>query len=153
MQDRTVDETVRPVCPGCGYVHFRDPKLVVVTLITGDGRVLLVQRDIDPGRGLWALPGGYVDWNEHPEAAAVRECAEEIHTRVVLDGLFQIVHVVTGSGVGIVIVAYRGHIVEGSPQAGHEVQAVTYFPLDALPPLAFESHRRLLHDLALQPVR
>lgn len=148
LREQPLDGVPRPTCAECGYVHFRDPKLVAVTLLTRDGRVLLVQRDIEPGRGGWGLPGGYVDWDEHPEAAAVRECAEEIHTRVALDGLFRIVQLVTEAGVGLVITAYRGHIVEGEPEAGHEVQAVGYFALDALPPVAFASHRRLLADLA-----
>ncbi len=151
LHQQQVDGTPRAVCAGCGYIHFRDPKLVAVTLLMENGRVLLVQRDIEPGRGKWGLPGGYVDWNEHPETAAVRECAEEIHARVQLNGLFRIVQVVTASETGIVIVAYRGRVIEGTPEAGHEVRAVNYFSLDALPPLAFESHGRLLRELAGTP--
>jgi ADP-ribose pyrophosphatase YjhB (NUDIX family) len=150
LREQTVDGTARAVCPQCGYIHFRDPKLVAVALITRGDQVLLVQRDIEPGRGLWSLPGGYVDWDEHPEAAAVRECAEEIRAQVALRGLFRIVQVVTPARVGIVIMAYRGDIVDGQPEVGHEVQQVAYFPLHQLPPLAFESHGRLLGELALQ---
>ncbi len=150
LREQAVDGTARAVCPQCGYIHFRDPKLVAVTLITKGDHVLLVQRDIEPARGLWSLPGGYVNWDEHPEAAAVRECAEEIRARVELRGLLGIVQVITPAKVGIVIMAYRGDIVDGEPQVGHEVQQVAYFPLHQLPPLAFESHRRLLGDLALQ---
>ncbi|TMB66813.1 MAG: NUDIX domain-containing protein, partial [Chloroflexi bacterium] len=61
-------------CPKCDRIFFRNPKVVVIALIEDAGRVLLGRRDIEPGRGLWGLPGGYVDWNEHPEAALVREC-------------------------------------------------------------------------------
>src|SRR5207247_33033 len=66
------------VCPGCDRIFFRNPKVVVTALIEEQGRVLLVLRDIEPGRGLWGMPGGFVDWDEHPEVAMVRECREEV---------------------------------------------------------------------------
>ena len=54
----------RPVCPNCGWIYFADPKVAVAALITQENEVLLVRRTVDPQRGLWALPAGYVDAGE-----------------------------------------------------------------------------------------
>lgn len=137
------------VCPSCETTFFRDPKLVVTALIEQDGRVLLVQRDIEPGRGLWGLPGGYVDWNEHPETAMVRECEEETGAQVVPQGLARVLHVVRDDQ-GIVILAYRASLIGGELTARDEVQDVAWFKPDAFPPLAFATHRQLLLDWATE---
>ncbi len=133
------------VCPHCETIFFRDPKLVVTGLIEHDGRVLLVQRDIEPGRGLWGLPGGYVDWDEHPEQAVVRECEEETGAQVAPQGLLSVQHVRMDDH-GIVILAYRAELKGGEVTARDEVQQVGWFKPEALPPLAFASHRQVLQD-------
>ncbi len=131
------------VCPGCDRIFFRNPKVVVTALIEDQGRVLLVLRDIEPGRGLWGLPGGFVDWDEHPEVAMVRECREEVLVTVEPIELLAIQHVVHEDE-GIVVLPYRARLAAGHPAAGDEVQEVGWFHPDRLPPLAFSSHRKIL---------
>jgi len=67
----------RPVCPACGYIVFYDPKVAVGALVEHEGKVLLVRRRYDPGKGGWALPAGFVEIDEGPVAAAIRECRED----------------------------------------------------------------------------
>ena len=136
------------VCPNCQRIFFRNPKVVVTALIEADGLVLLVRRDIEPGRGLWGLPGGYVDWDEHPEQAMKRECEEETGARVEADGLISVQHVIMENE-GIVILSYRASL-RGADgiSAREEVQEVGWFGPNALPPLAFKSHRNVLQAWA-----
>ena len=133
------------VCPQCDRIFFRNPKVVVSALIEEGGRVLLVLRDIEPGRGLWGMPGGYVDWDEHPEAALIRECMEEALVRIEPQDLLPVQHIQMDDE-GIVLLPYRARLVAGEPTAGDEVQQVGWFRPDALPPLAFASHRKVLQQ-------
>lgn len=142
-ETRVIGRQRLSVCEACDRIFFRNPKVVVTALIEDQGRVLLVRRDIEPGRGLWGLPGGFVDWDEHPEQAVVRECSEEIAVRVEPLELLSVEHVLMDDE-GIVILPYRARLVSGEPVAADEVQQVGWFSPDALPPLAFASHRKVL---------
>lgn len=59
------DDKPRPVCSTCGFINYKNPKLVVGCVVTdATNRVLLGRRDIEPRRGAWGLPGGYMESNE-----------------------------------------------------------------------------------------
>jgi 8-oxo-dGTP diphosphatase len=148
-ETRVVSRQPLSVCPSCERIFFRNPKVVVTALVEDEGRVLLVLRDIEPGRGLWGLPGGYVDWDEHPEVALARECLEETGAVVEPLDLVAVQHVVMDDE-GIVILAYRARLTGGELAARDEVQQIGWFAPDALPPLAFATHRRILQGWSKQ---
>lgn len=134
----------RPTCPACGWVHYEDPKVAAGVLILRGREVLLVRRTLDPYLGSWSIPAGFVNAFEDPAAAALRECREETGLNAELDGLFEF-HTgrehIRGSDIFLV---YRAHVLNGTLNAADDVDQVGWFSLDSLPPLAFESTRRLL---------
>lgn len=135
-------------CQTCSWVAFRDPKVVAVTVIEdGDGAIWLIRRGIAPCIGEWALPGGYVDFDEHPREAAARECREEIGCEVEIDHLLAVEHAAFRNG-GVVVVAYIGRIVGGTPAPGPEALEVALHAALALPPLAFSTHELILRTYA-----
>ena len=147
VEEREAYGRIRPVCPACGYVHFRSPKLGVSILVERGDRILLVRRAIEPGLGQWSLPSGFMEWDEAPEVAAVRECAEE--TGLVVDDL-KLVTVdhyaddYRGPGLNL---TYRARVAGGALEPADDAAAVRFFAPDGLPDLedvAFYSHRRLL---------
>jgi ADP-ribose pyrophosphatase YjhB (NUDIX family) len=131
----------------CGFTHFVDPKVGVSALVEQDGKVLLVQRAIEPGLGRWALPSGFVELNEVPEIAAARECEEETGLRV--DGLvlLEVTHYsddFRGAGLNL---TYRARVAGGVLQPGDDAQDARFFTSEELPPghqVAFASHRAAL---------
>jgi 8-oxo-dGTP diphosphatase len=131
---REVFGRVRPVCPSCGYVGFRDPKVAAGVIVEQGGRILLTRRAHDPGRGLWGLPAGYMEWDERVKEAAVRETREETGLDVRPERL---VGVYSSPERGVVLVIYTASIVGGSLQTSEESEAVAFWAPEALPELAF----------------
>ena len=88
-----VDERERPHChpanEGCGFIHFGNYALGVggVVLSKAGDSVLLIQRNQDPGKGFWTIPGGFVEFDETAEVGVVREVEEETGIQTRLLGL------------------------------------------------------------------
>ena len=143
LGQKEVANRVRPWCPSCGYVVFLDPKIAAVVLVSNDGKLVLVRRDIEPALGRWSFPSGYVDRGEIVEDAAVREVKEETGLDVDLDAF---VGLYSGQDSPVVLAVYSAHVVSGSLEAGAEVQEVRLFPLDELPPLPFPHDDQILRD-------
>jgi ADP-ribose pyrophosphatase YjhB (NUDIX family) len=134
-------------CPRDTFILWHDPKVSTAVVLETDGGIVLGRRSIEPGYGLWCLPGGFVNDNEDPAMAATRECLEEIGARVEVTGLIGIEHIPKTDASSMVVIAYRGRLVEGArPSAGVEMLEVGVFPLDALPPLAFPSHQKVIAE-------
>jgi ADP-ribose pyrophosphatase YjhB (NUDIX family) len=137
----------RPVCAACGFVHFRDPKVAAAVLVSDNGRVLLIRRAVDPGRGLWALPAGFVEVNELPHEAAAREALEETGLHVAVSDLLGIRLMANPDKPGMLL-TYRGWVVGGQLQANDDVSDARWYGADELPwdELAFETTRESLRE-------
>ncbi|MBZ6211665.1 NUDIX hydrolase [Streptomyces olivaceus] len=109
---------------------------------TTDGHILLIERGWDPYKGQWALPGGHVDTGETSRTAAARELAEEAGLHVAPEELAQLgVWDTPGRDPRgrYVTVAYHLLVIPGTPiEAGTDATAARWWPLNALPPLAFD---------------
>jgi ADP-ribose pyrophosphatase YjhB (NUDIX family) len=144
---RAIEGRELEACPNDSFVLWRDPKVSAAVVVEADGGIVLGRRAIEPGYGLWCLPGGFVNDDEDPADAATRECMEEIKAHVELTGLIGVYHIAKSDASSIVGIAYRGRLVDGArPLAGAEMLEVGVFALDTLPPLAFPSHQAVLAE-------
>lgn len=90
MITREISGRPRRVCSACGFVFFTDPKVGVGILLVQDKKLLLVRRTMNPERGRWAIPAGFLDHGEDPRAAAAREAFEETGLEVTIQGLVDV---------------------------------------------------------------
>ena len=143
LADKRVESVVRPCCPSCGYIVFLDPKVAAVVLVLMDKKLVLVRRDIEPARGHWSFPSGYVDRGEVVEDAARREVAEETGLEIGLDGF---VGLYSGRASPVVPAVYSAHVLGGELMAGPEVQEVGLFTDSDLPQMPFPHDDQILSD-------
>ncbi|MBI4505903.1 MAG: NUDIX hydrolase [Chloroflexi bacterium] len=138
---RSIGGRDRPVCTRCTFVHFSRHNVGVGGVVRRHGRVLLVRRAQEPGRGRWTIPGGFVETDEPFDQAVEREVAEEtgIEARVV--GVLGVRHRVTPDGSDLYVV-FRlqpvDRLVEPHADSG-EVDAAGFYTYDemrSLPNLA-----------------
>lgn len=71
------DDVSRAVCQSCGFIDYQNPKIVAGCLVTYGDQVLLCKRAIEPRKGYWTLPAGYLEMGESSEQGAIRETFEE----------------------------------------------------------------------------
>jgi 8-oxo-dGTP diphosphatase len=139
---------MRAACPACGFIVFVDPKVACGVIIAHDGRVLLVRRRKEPGRGMWCLPCGFAEADEPPEVTAVREVREETGLDVSIGRLLGAYHYTDDPrGAGILLV-YLGICADATPRAADDADAAGFFPLGALPPISHHTHLRALADFS-----
>lgn len=148
---RVIEGREIEACPNDDFVLWRDPKVAAAVVVETDRGIVLGRRAIEPGLGLWCLPGGFVNHDEDPAAAAVRECREEIGAMVEITSLIGVYHVAKTTAASIVGVAYAGRLQPGEKLApGAEMLELGVFSLDAMPQLAFPSHREVIARFAAQ---
>jgi ADP-ribose pyrophosphatase YjhB (NUDIX family) len=125
----------RAECPACGYVGYANPvPAAEAVCFDGSGRVLLGRRAVDPGAGLWDLPGGFLHEDEHPLAALRREVREE--TALDLDRLDFLGFWLEPYDGRIVLCLSWSAVVRGKPEAGDDLVELRWFERDALPSAA-----------------
>lgn len=134
---------VRPVCPNCNHTVFFDPKVAVVVRVLQDEQILLVKRAGDPKKGYWALPAGFVEWDEDPKIAAQREVLEETGLEVQIDQLIDVFHTPDDGGAANIVIAYGAKVTGGTLLAADDAEAVGWFRRKELPELAFMPSQRL----------
>lgn len=134
-------------CPNDDFVLWHDPKVVTSVVVELGGGVLLGRRTIEPMLGLWCLPGGFVNDDEHPRDAAIRECREEVCAEVEITGLIGVYHIAKRTAPSMVGIAYMARLVDGQEATpGHEMSELGTFTAVSLPALAFPSHREILDE-------
>lgn len=147
LEHKEIHGRRRPVCPECGRVHYRDPKVAAGVLLTKGGKVLLVKRRFKPEKGRWALPAGFVDAGEDPRLAAARECLEETGLQVEIGELNRVLYGQDHPAGADLMLVYQATVVGGELEPQDDAAAVAYFDVGELPPLAFRSTRQALNRL------
>lgn len=125
-----LDDRERDVCEGCGAIHYSNPKIVTGCLVTAGARVLLARRAIEPRRGYWTLPAGFMENDETTAEGAARETWEEARANVEIEALYTVFNL---PHIDQVHMFFRGQLIGGRFDAGPESLEVALFTADEIP--------------------
>jgi ADP-ribose pyrophosphatase YjhB (NUDIX family) len=148
LEKQKIENRVRDICLDCGWVNYVQLKVTAGVLVVQNSKLLLVQRAIDPWKGYWYLPAGYVESDENPIHAAEREAREEtgfeIHAEKILEIYF---YNDDPRGNGLLIL-YSGRIKSGKIMINKEAKAIKFFYPEEIKTLklAGGSHNTAIHD-------
>ncbi|WP_421856044.1 NUDIX domain-containing protein [Oricola sp.] len=140
------DTHERDICARCGFIAYENPKIVVGTVVTHEDRFLLCRRAIEPRKGFWTVPAGYLELQETPEEGARREAFEEASAELQIGGLLAVYSVRHLSQVQLI---FHGDLVDGAHEPGIESLETALFKWHDIPwnELAFPTvHWMLGHE-------
>lgn len=133
------DNQERAVCTRCGHVDYLNPKIVVGSVATAGDKILLCRRAINPRKGYWTLPAGYLEQGETVEDGARREAMEEAHAEL---RIRQLLAVYSIQHISQVQLMFRATLENADTiKAGPESEEVALFDWEDIqwPDLAFPS--------------
>lgn len=145
-----LEQKRRKVCKNCGFVDYKNPKIVTGSIVVKNKKILLCKRAISPGYGKWTFPSGYLDQNETPEEGAIREAKEEVNIKIKLQKLLMIFTVRRKNLVQFVFLAKH---LNNTFKPGIETIEAKYFDYKDLPwkTLAFPSVQYALKKISKLP--
>ena len=125
------EDRERLMCPDCGYIAYQNPLIVVGAVATWeDGRILLCRRAIEPRKGFWTLPAGFMEERESTREGAAREAWEEARARIEIDHLLAIYDIPRISQVQMI---FRARLLSPDVEPGPESLEVGLFAWDEIP--------------------
>ena len=136
----------RLFCPACQWIHYENPLPSAAALVRNEkGEILLVKRGVEPGLEKWALPSGFIEIEETPEEACLRELKEETGLEGEIIRLVGVYSQKSQVYKKVLIVGFEvkahGHLSPGSDSLDAK-----YTPLEDIPEIAFSSHREIIRD-------
>jgi ADP-ribose pyrophosphatase YjhB (NUDIX family) len=151
LDTKSIDGQPRKVCPSCGHIHWENPTPAIGGVLVRDGNVLLCRRGREPKKGQWDLPGGFLELGESAEEGLRREIREETGLEV---EAMQFLDALPGTydSRGTLNLMYAVEAA-GEPAADDDVDELRWWPLDALPQLAWEHEAQVLRTAAARQAR
>lgn len=124
------DNRLRHCCPSCGAIHYQNPRMVLGTIPTWQGRILLCRRAIEPRYGYWTLPAGFMENGESVGQGALRETLEEAGARVELGAAYSMISV---PRVNQVHVFFLARILDLDAKPGAETLEIHFYDEAEIP--------------------
>lgn len=120
------DNMERLVCSRCDHVHYELPRVLVGCFVTCGQRLLWIRRAISPYKGLWTVPGGFLERGEDPREAAARELFEETGVSIDRDAL-QLYLMGSICAINEIHLVFRGRVQTEQACCTDEADAVGFF--------------------------
>ena len=148
LVEKQIEGQRRPVCRKCGWVYYKNPLPVAVCAAKDKkGKILVVKRNLKPGINKWSLPGGFVESDESPEAACLRELEEESGLKGKIKKLIGIYTHKTKEYGSLLVIGYEVMIARGLLSLNNELKDAKFFSKKDIPFIPFPSHRNIIEKI------
>ncbi len=142
-----VDGQKRLACQKCGWIYYRNPLPVAVSVaVNKEDKILVVKRNLKPGINKWSLPGGFIESGEEPGSACLRELKEETGLKGEIIRLIGVYTYRSRMYGPLLVIGYKVIIREGSPQINSELKEAKFVFRRNLPKIPFSAHRKIIQD-------
>lgn len=149
LETRDIDGTPRRACVSCSFVHWGNYSIGVGAIVMRDGKVLLVRRAQEPGKGFWTNPGGYIEQTELIHETVRREVLEEAGVAATVRSIVALRD--QPRSIHNVYIAFAMDYVSGEPQPdGYEVDAAGFYSLEEMTGMNVASFTQWLVHAAMQ---
>ena len=149
LELKRVDHKNRLVCLNCGFIHFKNPFPAVGLLVAEGDYVLLGKRSGDPGKGKWAIPSGYIEYDEDFLTAAIREVKEETGLDVEIQAILNVESAFLAPRFHFLTIYLLAHVVGGQLVPTSDLEEVAWFPKTGpLPEMAFPQEIDLIESFS-----
>jgi len=118
------------ICNKCDYIHYINPKIIVGAVISYKKKILLCKRAIEPQKGFWTIPAGYLEENETTEEGALREIFEESGAKPKITALLAVYSLKHISQIQII---YKANVESDSLDPGEETEEARFFSWETIP--------------------
>lgn len=133
-------------CQKCGWVHYTNPLPSVAAFVYNNNEILLIKRGVIPGKGKWALPSGFIELNELPQQAVLRELEEETNIIGEINGLIGVYTEPTRVYGNVLLIGYDIKPIGGKLKHGSDTISAKFFPVTKIPSITFHSHNAIIKD-------
>ena len=148
LRGRQVDGRKRLICQKCGWINYKNPLPVAVCAAKDkESRILIAKRNFPPGKNKWALPGGFIESGETPEAACLRELEEETGLKGKIKRLIGVYFQKTGYYGSLLVVGYEVSISKSNLSLNSELKDAKFFGKEILPYIPFLCHRKIIEKV------
>jgi len=140
-----IEDRRRSFCNNCNLVLYENPIPSVAILAINDKKeILLVRRSVEPGKGKWSLPGGFIEMGETPIEAVIRELYEETGLQGKNPELVNVDTHLNGFYGDVLLIAYSVELEKYNVTSGDDVSEARFFNLSKRPELVFRIHEDFL---------
>ena len=138
-------QSEQPHCPPCRRFYYRNPVPAACAFVRGPGdQLLFTRRAVEPARGRWSLPGGFMELGETPDQTVIRELQEETGLRGANPRFLGVSTKSSPVSGSIMVIGYVIDEWEGELCAATDAMEAQFFARSGRPELAFLVHRELL---------
>ena len=145
LEKKMADGRERLVCGECGKIFYQNPLPAAACVVVDDKRrLLLIKRSVEPHKGEWCLPGGFIEMDESLFEAALRELREETGLTGCVKGVIDANIQESGMYGAVLVVGIEVIVGEGTLVPGDDASEAKFSSYDDLPEIAFESHTKFI---------